>query len=155
MCGVPQVDTLVREDEDPQYGVNLRPSCDNFANSGGTTHFTWPQLNGGFAGGNPHRPWGMVEQRLKNGLEYVASNYANFAGIRLTSGYRCPHGNATMRPRPGARNSAHVHGIAGDLLRDGWTEAEFNEVKIVAEDGGGFEINAYSRYPNRHLHVAF
>ena len=150
VCGDSELDELMREY--PQYGVNLMPNCDTFASSGASTHFTWSQLNGGFSTGSQHSPWGLVTQRLKNGLDYVASNYANFARISLTSGYRCPHGNALVG---GVSNSAHVHGIAADLLRPGWTQAEFDAVKDVVESAGGSVNISYSAYPDHHMHAVF
>ena len=85
-------------------------------------------------------------------LDYIASNYANFEGIELNSGYRCPHGNEDVW---GVDNSAHVHGTAADLVRPGWTETEFNAVKQVAEDGGAVRVSDYDTYDDNHLHVQF
>ena len=93
----------------------------------------------------------MVTQDLKDGLDNVASNYSNFAGISLTSGYRCPHGNAAAG---GVRSSYHMAGTAADLLRPGWTEEEFNKVKTVAENAGG-TVLPYTFYTDRHMHVRF
>jgi len=152
VCGTPTVYEMVREYIPPLYIGITTPTCEDFANGGGSEHFTWSQLNGGFQDGNPHRPWGIVRQSLKYGLDYVARNYENFAGIYLTSGYRCPHGNADAG---GVNTSYHMHGMAGDLLRPGWTEEEFIEVKKKAEEAGGFGILPYSWYTDHHLHVVF
>ena len=152
VCGQAEWDKLMREYDDETYGVNLNPDCDDFADSGDSDEFTWSQLNGGFSTGNPHEPYGIVEQDLKDGLDYIATNYANFEGVNLTSGYRCPHGNAAVG---GAKNSAHVHGRAGDLLRPGWTKAEFNDVKEVAKKAGAYKVSKYEDYSDHHLHVHF
>jgi hypothetical protein len=152
VCGEPTVDELVREYENALYLVSIRPDCDDFAASGGTAHFTWTELNGLFANGNPHPPWGMVTQGLKYGLETIYANYASFSGIQLTSGYRCPHGNVAAG---GVPDSFHVHGRAGDLLRPGWTQTEFDTVRNIAIAAGAVETLPYSQYSDHHLHVAF
>lgn len=159
VCGEPEVDEIYREYRDGQYMSTIRPECEDFSNSGDSTNFTWSQLNGGFTNGNPHRTnsnpvqgWGMVTQNLKNGLDYIASNYADFEGIVLTSGYRCPHGNADVNGEP---NSFHTHGRAADLDRE-WTEAEFNRLRtFISENLTTVELLSYDRYPDHHLHVAF
>ena len=159
VCGEPEVDEIYREYRDARYGSNIRPECEDFSNSGDSTHFTWDELNGKYSPttvvqGNPHLPWGMVTQRLKDGLDYIATNYANFDGILLTSGYRCPHGNQIVN---GAQNSYHTHGRAADLWRNGWTETEFNRVRSVAMLAGALpdELSTFTTYANHHLHVAF
>ena len=155
VCGVPEVDIMIREYEAPAYSrTDFKPSCNSFQSAGASRHFTWSQLNGGFADGNPHRPWGIVTDSLRRGLDYIASNYPNFKGIRLTSGYRCPHGNASPTVR-GSNTSFHMIGRAADLLRNGWTEEEYEAVKAIAQEVGGTAMLPYSRYRDRHLHMHF
>jgi len=70
----------------------------------------------------------------------------------MTSGYRCPHGNKSVN---GINNSLHGHGRAADLLRPGWSEKEFEDLKSYIESLGNDKIKVtnYSRYPkDRHLH---
>jgi len=49
-----------------EYGVNITPSCGDITSSGGSAHFSWSELNGGFSTGNPHPTWGMVTSGLIN-----------------------------------------------------------------------------------------
>ena len=68
VCGEPELDELMREYDDETYAVNLDPGCDDFDDSGDSDNFTWSELNGGFSDGNPHEPYGIVTQDLKDGL---------------------------------------------------------------------------------------
>jgi hypothetical protein len=137
------------------YHVNLRPTCTDFASSGGTAHFTWRELNGGFQAGNPHHPWGLVSQGLTDALEATRTNY-NRGGIRLTSGYRCPHGNARVS---GAPRSFHMHGRAADMYSANhpWTEEEFLLLKQAAERTTPRPIESFdwNTYPDHHYHAAW
>ena len=159
VCGEPEVDEIYREYRDDRYGSNIRPECEDFSSNGDSMQFTWDELNGKYSPttvvrGNPHLPWAMVTQGLKDGLDYIASNYADFDGILLTSGYRCPHGNQIVG---GVQNSYPTRGRAADLWRSGWTETEFNRVWSVAMAGGALadELSIYTTYADHHLHVAF
>ena len=159
VCGEPEVDELYREYPDDRYRSTIRPECEDFSNSGGSTHFSWDEINGKHSPttvvrGNPHLPWAMVTQGLRNGLDSIVANHSDFDGILLTSGYRCPHGNQIVG---GVANSYHTHGRAADLWRNGWTESEYNEVRDVARDAGALsdELFDYTFYSDHHLHVAF
>ncbi|MCC7125361.1 MAG: hypothetical protein IT178_10970 [Acidobacteria bacterium] len=136
-----------------QYNVNITPECYEFATTGGSANFSWSELNGGFAGGNPHNPWGLVTNGLTDGLEQTRWNY-NRGGINLTSGYRCPHGNASVG---GVQNSYHVHGRAGDMYSSNhpWTEAEFDLLRNAALLTGTIELLFWNSYPDHHLHAAW
>lgn len=138
-----------------QFGVNWRPDCRVFSSSGGSAHFSWSELNGGFAQGNRHAPWGFVSSYLTTGLEETRALYGR-GPIRLTSGYRCPHGNASVG---GATNSYHVYGRAVDMYSWSypWTEAEFNRLRIAAADATlpYRELSEWEDYPDRHLHSAW
>ena len=74
-------------------------------------------------------------------------------GFQMTSGYRCPHGNASI-PRA-ASDSKHMHGRAADLLRPGWSEKEFEDLKQLAEEFGAVFTSEFTDYPNNHLHITF
>lgn len=133
--------------------VAWTPVCSDFASSGGTTHFSWSELNGHFQDGNPHPPWGIVRQSLMTGLEETRANY-NRGGLRLTSGYRCPHGNAQVG---GVQQSLHMHGRASDMfsLDHPWTEEEFNRVRQAALLAGAVEALFWNTYTDRHFHAAW
>ncbi|MBA4158258.1 MAG: hypothetical protein H0X65_12380, partial [Gemmatimonadetes bacterium] len=120
---------------------------------GGSAHFSWSELNGGFRTGNPHAPWGHIKSRLTQGLEATRSHY-NRGAIRISSGYRCPHGNSHVR---GASNSFHVHGRAADMysLDHPWTEEEFNRLRDAAWATGPVELLHWHSYADRHLHAAW
>ncbi len=158
VCGERQVDEIYREYRDDRYGSNIRPECEDFSDSGDSTHFTWDELNGKYSStavvrGNPHLPWAMVTQGIKDGLDYIASNYADFDGIELRSGYRCPHGNQIVGST--SPHSYHTHGRAADLWRNGWTRTEFDAVAQIADQLNPIERFSYDRYSDHHLHVAF
>lgn len=137
------------------YSVSLSPSCSDFASSGGSTHFSWTELNGGFSNGNPHSPFGMVKAALLDGLESTRTNY-NGGGITLTSGYRCPHGNFGVG---GVAQSFHMHGRAGDMYSasHSWTEQEFNLLKAAADSTSPPPIESFfwHTYTDRHYHAAW
>lgn len=136
------------------YNVTFRPVCADFSSSGGTTHFTWSELNGGFSDGNPHSPWGIVRQSLKDNLEQTRTNY-NRGGIRLSSGYRCPHGNASLPDA--APQSLHMQGRAADMYSTDypWTETEFNLLRDAANNTNPVESFSWDTYGNHHYHAAW
>jgi uncharacterized protein YcbK (DUF882 family) len=111
-------------------------------------------MNGGFAEGSQHNPWGIVNEYLLVHLEATRLNY-NRGGIRITGGYRCPEGNDLVN---GVPNSLHMRGRAADLKSadHDWTEAEFALLKEAAtaldpEDNGN-----WGDYPSdHHYHVAW
>jgi len=133
--------------------VNYNPTCDDFASSGGSAHFTWSELNGGFAGGNPHSPWGIVTSPLSSKLEDTRTNY-NRGGITLSSGYRCPHGNANVG---GVMQSLHMHGKAADMYSAShpWTEEEFDLLKEAADNASPAESFSWTTYTDHHYHAAW
>lgn len=140
----------------PDGGGPMRPICADFAADGGSTNFLWPALNDNWRQGNPHRPWSMIRQALLDGLEATRTIY-NRGEIRLSSGYRCPHGNASI---PNAvPNSWHVHGQAADMFsRDHpWTEAEFTALRNAALNTvpPPEETSVWTEYPDHHLHAAW
>jgi peptidase M15-like protein len=149
-----EVQTIIGEYQ--TFQVNLQPACADFTNNGGTANFSWSELNGGWAQGNPHQPWGMVTGALTTGLEATRTNY-NRGGVLLTSGYRCPHGNADVG---GVANSLHMHGRAGDMYsaEHTWTEEEFLLLKQAAESTNPTPVESFdwNTYPNdHHYHAAW
>jgi hypothetical protein len=136
------------------YGVNTpHPTCSEFASSGGSTNFSWSELNGGFSSGNPHSPWGIVKSGLTTGLEATRTNY-NRGGITLTSGYRCPHGNYAVG---GVSQSLHMRGRAADMksAEHSWTETEFGLLKTAADATSPTESFFWNTYPDHHYHAAW
>ena len=94
-------------------------TCDMFTTSGGSAHFSWAELNGYWAGGNEsqHQPWGYISSSLPGHLEQARQTYRNLPGnasrgFPLSSGYRCPHGNASY---DGDVASYHMQGRAADV----------------------------------------
>lgn len=142
-------------------GVSPEPACTDFEQHDSgyqyLTNFTWGELNGGFAAGNPHTGYGMIQSGLATGLQTTRTNYG--MAIYLSSGYRCPHGNNSI---PGASaTSHHMRGRAVDLYNWGgqaapyWSEQEFNELKAVADQTNPDESFSYTAYTDRHYHVAW
>src|SRR5262245_43638977 len=134
------------------YGVNYTPACSEFSNGGGSEHFTWLELNGGFGLGNPHNPWGIVKNVLWLGLENTRANYGRGA-ITVQSGYRCPHGNANPQIG-GATQSRHMWGDAADITSASqpWSQAEWNLLQAAAVAAGATFIEPYSQDPS-HVHA--
>jgi len=134
-------------------GKQSRPGRSSFSASGGTANFSWSELNGGFTDGNPHPPWGMVTQTLIDKLEATRTNY-NRGGIRLSSGYRCPHGNRIVGGKP---ESHHIYGRAADMFSASytWTEDEFNRLKAAADLTNPLESFFWNTYDDHHYHAAW
>jgi hypothetical protein len=140
------------------FSLGLLPLCDSgdgdFRSSGGSAHFTWSELNGGFSTGNPNTPWGIVRGSLTTGLEATRTNY-NRGGIRLTSGYRTPSGHANSG---GVFGSHHVRGRAADMYSTdhAWDDTEFNLMRQAdADTGDTVELLPWDSYADRHLHAAW
>lgn len=133
--------------------VAWTPDCSDFTDSGGSTHFSWSELNGGFTNGNPHSPWSIVRTILTDGLEDTRTNY-NRGGIQLTSGYRCPHGNANVG---GVQQSRHMFGVAADMYsaQHQWTEEEFDLLRNAANLTNPDELFFWHTYTDHHLHAAW
>jgi hypothetical protein len=146
---------MYQEYRNPAHGNVFRPTCADFKSSGGSTNFTWTELNGGFSNGNPHNPWGIVNSSLTTGLQATRANYDR-GGIRLTSAYRCPEGNQAVG---GVANSSHTYGRAADMYSSShtWTEEEFALLRTAAlNTGNTTELLTWDSYPtDRHLHAAW
>lgn len=139
------------------FQVNWTPACQDFTDSGGSTNFSWSELNGGWSNGNPHPDyWGIITSTLLNNLEATRTSY-NRGGITLTSGYRCPHGNDGL---PGsAAQSYHMHGRAADMksASHAWTEEEFMLIKMAADSTSPSPVESFDwdTYADHHYHVAW
>lgn len=136
-----------------EYGTTRRRAETRSGRAAVARVACWSELNGGFSTGNPHNPWGIVRLALTTGLEATRTNY-NRGGIRLSSGYRCPHGNAQVG---GTQQSLHVHGRAADRYSADhpWTEEEFRPLREAASLTGPVELLSWSTYPDHHLHAAW
>ena len=90
---------------------------------------------------------------LTAGLEQTRTNY-NRGALRLTSGYRCPHGN---RNSGGVAQSNHMQGRAIDVYSADhvWTREEFGLLRVAALLAGATEALDWERYTDRHLHLAW
>jgi hypothetical protein len=128
------------------FSYGLLPHCTwvdgDFNSSGGSTNFSWDELNGHFRSGNPNYPWGIVRTSLVVGLEATRTDY-NSRGITLSSGYRTPSGNAIQPQSVFA--SYHVYGRAADMCSSdicasrgcaNWTVDEFNVLRQAAANTG-------------------
>ena len=165
-CSNSRVEAL-RSEYNPKW------ACDKFQNSGGTANFTWSELNGHWAGGNEskHAPWGYIDDGLASGLQKARVAYGE--AILVTSGYRCPNGNASI---PGAHpDSDHKLGHAVDIYRyypdvtpenpygqpGSWSVKECQELaRIMEDEGDGKPLSCLKggkwRYPDdRHLHISW
>jgi hypothetical protein len=143
-------------------GVTPQIACSQFGNYAANyqylSYFTWSELNGGWQDGNPHTGWGYIDNNAANGLTLLRV-YWN-APLRISSGYRCPHGNNSI---PGASTTSHhMRGRAFDLYTWGtycpgncWTEEEFNLLKAQADALMPIESFNYHEYTDRHYHVAW
>ena len=130
VCG-DERDALAAEYDDPSGWP-----CTKFVSSGRTANFKWSELNGEWAGGNErrHKPYGFVTSTLKTNLQATRDQYG---AIRISSGYRCPDGNATL-PKAVA-TSNHVKGMAVDMvgLAGPWIASEYRELMLRAFANGG------------------
>jgi hypothetical protein len=154
-CG-PTVDSLVAEyTTGPHAPDNFTGvTCDIFSQSGGSAHFSWSELNGGWSGGNEHPPWGLIRPTLLSNLESARTTFNT--AIYLSSGFRCPNGNASVG---GVPNSYHLQGRAADMYSTSshsWTQAQFDSLYDVFSSQGGYtELFTYTTYSDHHLHAAY
>lgn len=143
-CGDERTDIIA---EYLQFGAPNPPSCGDFATGGSSLFFSWSEMNGGFSTGNPHQPWGVIRSVLWNGLD--ATRLAYGSPVIVNSGYRCPHGNASVG---GASSSKHMEGIAADIrpVAAQISPSELALLRHLAEtDGGATFAEVYSS----HVHV--
>jgi hypothetical protein len=131
------------------YQVGFIPVCTDFSSGGQTAHFSWSQLNQ--LPGSGHPPWGIVRARLWNGLENTRTQY-NRGELHITSGYRCPHGNALVAGSD--PHSRHMWGDAVDMYSQNqtWNQSEWTLLRDAAVAAGATNFEAYAVDPT-HLHV--
>lgn len=131
--------------------IGFVPDCSDITSSGGSANFSWSAVNGGFQTGSQHQPWGIFS--ATSGLEATRAAYDR-GGIRISSGYRCPHGNAASG---GVTTSRHMRGTAADMysLAHAWTEEEFGKLRVAAASTGTSELLSWGTYTDRHLHAAW
>jgi hypothetical protein len=151
-CEAAVVDTIIMEYPN-RMSDGAQLECGDFASDGGSPNFPWWELNDGWSGASQHPPWAMIRQVLLDGLEATRANY-NRGGIRLSSGYRCPKGNALWNGVPG---SYHTRGRAADMFSSShaWTRAEFDLLREAARRTGPIELSQYDDYTDHHLHAAW
>lgn len=147
------------------------------------TNFTWGELNGGFQDGNPHRGngggWGWIQSKLPTGLQALRDDWAadSLGGVYdaplpVSSGYRCPHGNASI---PGASTTSwHMSGVAADISvnsiarrhpdwatldaaqRDAKRKEVWTKLDALTNDGTNKDrVTPWDHYADRHFHIAF
>jgi hypothetical protein len=97
-------DAIITEYSD--FGVHLRPGCDDFTNNGHSDHFSFSELNRG------DYSWAILRADLLNGLETVRTKNGGVP-LKLNSGYRNPSHNAGVRGA--ATQSQHMYGTAADI----------------------------------------
>lgn len=158
------------------------PACDDIERNGsGTKHFSWAELNGWFQQGNPHTEYGWVQEGLKTSIEDLRAKWGGSAlriakgysaGLVLSSGYRCPHGNASV---PDASvSSFHMEGRAVDIstrtiagvagipysqmtaTQQNELEEVYLELTRLGELSGNIDSQPWTKYKkDRHFHFAY
>ncbi len=154
-----------------EYDVQERehPSCSDIEYQGaGTANFAWDELNGFFQEGNPHKHYGWVQSGLKAGIQGMRDAYGG--PLPLSSGYRCPHGNASIPTA--SPKSWHMEGRAVDIsvktlagVSSNWAgmtedeqarvEAIWFDLDEIAKNEGGIDLQEFTEYDDRHYHVAW
>jgi hypothetical protein len=79
-CG-DERDVVVAEYKTGAMASIYVPDCGDFSTGGGTTSFSWAELN--LSPGSGHPPWGIVTSGLWTGLEHTKNEYE---GSCLSSG---------------------------------------------------------------------
>ena len=156
------------EAEYDSLNVEFTIACNQFAQVGGTDHFSWSELNDGWKDGNEpvHSPWGYIVQDLPGMLENlraiaVADTFLNISSLPLSSGYRCPVGNTNVGS-PAKTSSRHMAGDAVDIstrqlwgtLSESEWRARYDKLKDHAESVGFYlEDLTFDSYSDHHLHL--
>ncbi len=105
-CGDPQKDAPIAEHENPQYQQTWAPACGDLANSAGSAHFSFSELNSG------HYSWAIIRDYFLSGTECVRAAGEN-QPMTVNSGYRNPA--KQMQVNPGSPDSRHTRGDAADV----------------------------------------
>lgn len=160
---------MAQEYEDYDVQEREHPSCSDIEYKGaGTADFDWDELNGYFQEGNPHEHYGWVQSSLKTGIQGMRDAYGG--PLPLKSGYRCPHGNASIPTA--SPKSWHLEGRAVDIsvksmvgVWSNWSgmtkderakvEAIWLELDRLAIDGGATDLQDFTTYDDRHYHAAW
>ena len=145
------------------------PNCEHIEYKGArAVHFSWSELNGDWQEGNPHTDYGWVSQALKDGLDDMRTRWGG--QLKLSSGYRCPHGNASL-PKA-VSTSWHLEGRAADIsvkwLAGVWSNwsgmSTAEQVRVrkiwyrldeIADDLDQIDPQPFEKYADRHYHVAW
>jgi uncharacterized protein YcbK (DUF882 family) len=96
---------------------------------------------------SPERP--AVSLRLIEYLDYLEDRHRPGARITITSGYRSPEYNRSIRNKGAlaAKASLHQYGMAADLVMDGVpSKTVWETVKALSFGGGGY-------YHGRTVHI--
>jgi len=140
----------VLQKEYTTYNVDLRPACSDFSNYG-PNEFNHSE-------DNTHQPWGIIKDILFVKRAQI-QEYATYE-VRLTSGFRCPHINDSLRAQGAAPQSRHMYGDAMDMTPplDRWsppTQAEFDHLHFAAAQTEPSFITDWTTYADHHLHVDY
>ena len=131
----------VRDDIIYEYvvrGRDRQPSCGDLSTSGGSTHFSFNELNSG-----DYR-WAWIEGVWTRGLENTRTYYGR--PMIITSGYRNPARNDRVG---GVSESARQYGRAADVSA---TTPEAQEQLVSAAMSAG--VVFYQRR-SRHVHLGW
>ena len=148
-CNSQKICDMIDEYEDK--GVIWIPQCSDFRTSSIISDFSWRELNGYYAGGNEliHSPYGIMQSRLMYKVQLMRNIYRR--PISLSSGYRCPDGNASAGSRY-IKTSRHMFGMALDISTGG-SFLVFEQLRIIKDQVGGLEHESYASYSDGHLHI--
>lgn len=125
-CG-DERDALIKEYADKK--VNLKPYCQNFTQSAGSSNYSFSDFNTGDYG------WALVRNPLTVATGDGLNSWVTAIGSAkpINSSFRNPARNAKVG---GAAQSRHMYGDAVDLKNETRTEKEYNTVAAAAKVAG-------------------
>jgi hypothetical protein len=139
-CG-DERDTMITEYS--THNVNLSPICTTFENV--ASRF--------IAAGDSHGSWG-IDRGLGVWLSFIQEHSGLSGNARVTSGYRCPHRNASIAGA--ASQSRHMYGDALDLYPPPDYPTDLQHYTLyrnsALQSDPGY-ITEWDTYADRHLHV--